>query len=53
MALKGKHPADELLALPPTVELFHVEQLKVPGLNAERCIVWLKRKPQSLSFNEN
>ncbi len=48
MALKGKHPADELLALPPTVELFHVEQLQVPGLDAERCILWLKRKPESL-----
>jgi 16S rRNA (guanine527-N7)-methyltransferase len=42
MAMKGKHPAEELAALPAGVEVFHVEQLSVPGLGAERCIVWLK-----------
>ena len=42
MAMKGKHPWDELAALPTTVEVFHVEQLKVPGLEAERCIVWMR-----------
>jgi 16S rRNA (guanine527-N7)-methyltransferase len=42
MAMKGKHPADELAALPADVSVFHVEQLKVPGLDAERCIVWLR-----------
>lgn len=42
LAMKGKHPADEIAALPPTAQVFHVEQLKVPGLDAERCIVWLK-----------
>lgn len=42
MALKGKHPADEMAALPAEVQVFHVEQLKVPGLDAERCIVWMK-----------
>lgn len=42
MAMKGKHPADELQALPPTSAMFHVEQLKVPGLEAERCILWLR-----------
>lgn len=44
MAMKGKHPADELIALPVAVEVFHVEQLKVPGLDAERCIIWITRK---------
>jgi len=44
MALKGKHPADEIAALPTGVEVFHVEQLQVPGLNAERCIVWMRPK---------
>jgi 16S rRNA (guanine527-N7)-methyltransferase len=43
MALKGKRPDDEIAALPPGVVVFHVEQLKVPGLDAERCIVWLKK----------
>ena len=44
MAMKGKHPLDELAALPTTVEVFHVEQLKVPGLEAERCIVWMRQR---------
>ncbi len=44
MAMKGKHPADELAALPASVEVFHVEQLQVPGLDAERCIVWMRQK---------
>lgn len=43
MALKGKHPADEMAALPETVKVFHVEQLQVPGLGAERCIVWMQK----------
>ncbi len=43
MAMKGKHPADEIGVLPSSVEVFHVEQLKVPGLDAERCIVWMRR----------
>jgi len=42
MAMKGKHPADELAALSPNVSVFHVEQLAVPGLGAERCIVWMR-----------
>lgn len=44
MAMKGKHPADELAVLPPNISLFHVEQLKVPGLDAERCLLWLRAK---------
>ena len=43
MALKGKHPAEEISALPASIDVFHVEQLQVPGLNAERCIVWMKK----------
>lgn len=42
MAMKGKQPVDELVALPPGVQVFHVEQLAVPGLDAERCIVWMR-----------
>ena len=44
MAMKGKHPADEMAMLPDDVEVFHVEQLLVPGLDAERCIVWMRSK---------
>jgi 16S rRNA (guanine527-N7)-methyltransferase len=42
MAMKGKDPADEVAALPGGVGVFHVEQLVVPGLDAERCIVWMR-----------
>ena len=41
MAMKGRHPSDEITALPPQVKVFHVEQLQVPGLAAARCIVWM------------
>ena len=43
LAMKGKHPADELAVLPQDVKVFHVEQLAVPGLDAERCIVWMRK----------
>ena len=42
MAMKGKHPEQEMAALPESVQVFHVEQLQVPGLDAERCIVWMR-----------
>jgi 16S rRNA (guanine527-N7)-methyltransferase len=42
MAMKGKHPHEELALLPKDAHVFHVEQLQVPGLNAERCIVWMR-----------
>ena len=41
-AMKGKLPADEQAALPADVEVFHVEQLQVPGLDAQRCLVWMR-----------
>jgi 16S rRNA (guanine527-N7)-methyltransferase len=44
MAMKGRVPDDEIATLPPTVEVFHVEQLKVPGLDAQRCLVWMRPK---------
>lgn len=43
MAMKGKRPDDELAALPPSVTAFHVEPLTVPGLAAERCLIWLRQ----------
>ena len=42
MAMKGKHPDQELAVLPEDVQVFHVEQLQVPGLDAERCIIWMR-----------
>jgi 16S rRNA (guanine527-N7)-methyltransferase len=44
LAMKGRRPDQEIAELPPTAELFHVEQLTVPGLEAERCIVWMRRR---------
>ena len=43
LAMKGKDPAEELVVLPSGVSVFHVEQLKVPGLDADRCIVWMRQ----------
>ena len=42
MAMKGHRPADEIATLPGDVEVFHVEPLSVPGLAAERCLVWMR-----------
>ena len=42
LAMKGKRPEDEIAALPADVQVFHVEPLAVPGLDAERCIVWMR-----------
>ncbi len=42
MAMKGKQPDDELSALPQDVVVFHVEQLAVSGLDAQRCLVWMR-----------
>ncbi|MGJ7509323.1 16S rRNA (guanine(527)-N(7))-methyltransferase RsmG [Variovorax sp. GT1P44] len=44
LAMKGRVPSDEIAQLPAGIEVFHVEQLSVPGLDAERCVVWM-RKP--------
>jgi 16S rRNA (guanine527-N7)-methyltransferase len=42
LALKGKTPTAELSDLGPEVAVFHVEQLQVPGLDAQRCLVWMR-----------
>lgn len=46
MAMKGKHPQSEIDALPTDVQVFHVEPLAVPGLDVERCMVWMSPKTQ-------
>ncbi len=46
MAMKGKHPQSEIDDLPADVKVFHVEPLTVPGLDVERCMVWMK--PQAV-----
>lgn len=47
LAMKGKQPEAEVAELPPVAEVFHVEPLSVPELSAERCIVWMRRRPVS------
>lgn len=42
MAMKGRQPVDELAALPRGVVVEQVQPLQVPGLEAERCLVWMK-----------
>ena len=44
LAMKGKQPDDEVTALPQDIDVFHVERLVVPGLDAERCLVWMRLK---------
>ena len=44
MAMKGKVPEDEMADLPAGVEMFHVEQLEVPSLEAQRCLVWMRKR---------
>lgn len=41
-AMKAKLTPEERGAVPADVALFHVEPLQVPGLDAERCIVWMR-----------
>ena len=42
LAMKAKDTSAEVAELPAVVAVFHVEQLTVPGLDAERCIVWMR-----------
>jgi 16S rRNA (guanine527-N7)-methyltransferase len=44
MAMKGQYPGEEIAALPADIEVFHVEQIQVPNLNAERCLIWMKQR---------
>jgi 16S rRNA (guanine527-N7)-methyltransferase len=43
LAMKAKDTSAEVAELPADVAVFHVEQLAVPGLDAERCIVWMRQ----------
>ena len=48
VAMKGKLPDSEIQDLPPNCQLFHVERLMLPGLDAARCLAWLQpRAPTS------
>ena len=43
-AMKAHLSEAELGELPHDVEMFHVEPIRVPGLDAERCLVALRRR---------
>jgi 16S rRNA (guanine527-N7)-methyltransferase len=45
LALKGRFPQDELENLPPGFQIEAVHRLDVPGLDAERHLVIIKRSP--------
>ncbi|CAN5880376.1 16S rRNA (guanine(527)-N(7))-methyltransferase RsmG [soil metagenome] len=45
LAMKGRMPSDEIGSMTAAAKVFHVEQLTVPGLEAERCIVWMRKRP--------
>jgi 16S rRNA (guanine527-N7)-methyltransferase len=43
MAMKGRVPDEELAELPPGVRVDEVQLLQVPGLEAQRCVVWMRQ----------
>lgn len=53
LAMKGKLPLDEISALPPGYQAFHVERLEVPGLAAERCLVWVRKSMPYMPSGES
>lgn len=44
MAMKAKQPLGEIDELNPEITVFHVEHLQVPELDAERCLVWMRKR---------
>ena|SRR5579859_2556851 len=44
LAMKGADPRDEMAALPAGFRVLKVHPLKVPGLDAERCLVELEKQ---------
>lgn len=44
LAMKGKYPQDELIALPPRVDVLEVVRLHVPHVEGERHIVVLAKR---------
>ncbi|MEY2631871.1 MAG: hypothetical protein RIR00_525 [Pseudomonadota bacterium] len=42
LAMKGQFPEDELAALPADIQVPVIEGLRVPGVDAERCVVIMR-----------
>ena len=53
LAMKGKLPLDEIAALPAGFHMFHVERLDVPGLAAERCLIWIRKTAPLMANSES
>ena len=51
--MKGKLPLDEIAALPSGFQAFHVERLNVPGLAAERCLIWIRKTAPMMANSES
>lgn len=49
IAMKGQMPQAEIAALPSPWEVRDVRTLQVPGLHAERHLIFIHRRPQPLS----
>ena len=45
LAMKGRHPDAEMASLPSDIGVFHVEHVSIPGLDVERCLVWMRMAP--------
>ena len=46
LAMKGRYPAEEVASLPAGIVLEHTVTLDVPGLDAERHLLILRRQPE-------
>ena len=44
-AMKGKIPEEEMAELPANIQIQGIQTLNVPDLEAQRCLIWLKRSP--------
>lgn len=44
-AMKAAPSEQEIAGIPADVEMFHVEHLAVPDLEAQRCLIWLRPRP--------
>ena len=45
--MKGSLPAEEIQKLEPGRETLHIERLKIPGLKAERHLLWMEKTLES------
>lgn len=46
LAMKGKHPVDEIAALPMTWQIKAEHELNVPGVDAKRCVLEIIQNPK-------